>query len=179
MNNRNPQPDRMFPPATGLTTARWNLISHLGFLARNRSSAVADADPVTNPYGVGQAFLNTLHHIEEILDPGIPAIEFESVEAVERGPVRRQGLWTGIVIGETDPVRAGEACDYAQKLLTRFPRPVARYVNECVAAWPKPELGLDLRAQASHFISTMEEGVAVGLAQTHVMRVLLERKKVL
>ena len=167
----------MFPLATGMTTARRNLISHLVFLARSRSTAAAGADPATNPYGVGHAFLDALHHIEEILDPGIPAIEFGPAEAVERCLVRLQGLWAEIVIGETDPVRAGAACDYAQKLLARFPRPMARYVNECVAIWPKPEVGLDLLAQASHFINTMEEGVAVGLAQTHVMRVLLARKQ--
>lgn len=177
MNNRNSQPDRMFAPATGMMTARRNLISHLVFLARNRSTATAGADPVTNPYGVGHAFLAALHHLGKILDPGIPEIEFGSAEAAERCLVRLQALWTEIVIGGTDPVRSNEACDYAHKLLVRFPRPMARYVNECVAGWPKPEVGLDLLAQASHFINTMEEGVAVGLAQTHVMRVLLARKQ--
>ncbi len=177
MNNRNPQPERMFPPATGITTARRNLISHLVYLARNRSTIDLGADPLTSPYGVGGAFLDALHHIEEILDPGVPAVEVGTAEAVERALVRLQGLWTEIVIGETDPVRADEACNYAHKLLARFPRPMARYVNECVAAWPKPEVGLDLLAQASHFINTMEEGVAVGLAQSHVIRVLLARKQ--
>ena len=114
----------MFPPATGITTARRNLISHLVFLARNRSTIDSGADPLTSPYGVGDAFLDALHHIEGILDPSVPTVEVGSAEAVERTLVRLQGLWTEIVIGETDPVRADEACNYAHKLLARGDDPL-------------------------------------------------------
>lgn len=168
-------PDRVFPPATGRTTARRNLLLHLIRLADQQASAVAAGGIHNDSYGQGAAYLSALQHVAEILDPGTPTTELDSPDAVTGCLARLKALWTEVVVGEADPATAGQACAYAHKLIARFPAATAYYVNECAHCFDEAQVAVDLLAHASRFITNMQEGAMVGRAHAHALRVLLLR----
>lgn len=170
-------PDRVFPPATGRTTARRNLLLHLIRLADQQAAAVAAGGIHNDSYGQGAAYLDALQHVAEILDPGTPATELDSADDVTGCLARLKALWTEVVVGEADPATAGQACAYAHKLIARFPAATAYYVNECAHCFDEVEVAFDLLAHASHFITNVQEGVLVGRAHAHALKVLLFQKQ--
>lgn len=169
-------PDRIFPPATGLISARRNLLSHLLRLADVRLASGPTSGGAEDPFGQGDAYLDALQHIAELLDPSFRPSVLTTADSMRAALKRLDALWTEIVIAEADPLSAQKACDYAHKLLSRFPMATACYVNECANSFAEPQIALDLLAHASRFIGTMEDGVRIGRAQSHVVRVILQRR---
>lgn len=166
-------PDRVFPPATGRTTARRNLLLHLIRLANQQGPVEASGFIVNDSYGQGTVYLSALQHIAEILDPSTPASPLDSPDAVTGFLAQLKALWTEVVVGEADPATAGEACAYAHKLIARFPAATAYYVNECAHYLDEAQVAVDLLAHASRFITNMQEGALVGRAHVYALRVLL------
>jgi hypothetical protein len=169
-------PDRIFPPATGIISARRNLLSHLVRLAEFRLAQTHPVGGESDPFGQGDAYINAIQHLAELLDPDFKPGVLSTPESM-RAILNRVGeLWTEVVISEADPVGAQKACDYAQKLLSRFPAATASYVNECAGAFTEPQAALDMLAQASRFIQTPEDAFRVDRAQKHAVQVILLRK---
>lgn len=169
-------PDRIFPPATGLISARRNLLSHLLRLADVRLASGPTSGGAEDPFGQGDAYLDALQHIAELLDPSFRPSVLTTADSMRAALKRLDAIWTEIVIAEADPLSAQKACDYAHKLLSRFPMATACYVNECANSFAQPQIALDLLAHASRFIGTTEDGVRIGRAQSHVVRVILQRR---
>lgn len=169
-------PDRIFPPATGLISTRRNLLSHLLRLADARLASGPTGGSAEDPFGQGDVYMDALQHISELLDPNFQPSVLTTADSMHAALKRLEALWTEIVIAEADPVSAQKACDYAHRLLSRFPMATACYVNECANSFAEPQVALDLLAHASRFIGTMEDGVRIGRAQSHVVRVILQRR---
>lgn len=169
-------PDRIFPPATGLISARRNLLSHLLRLADMRLASGPTSGGAWDPFGQGDAFLDALQHISELLDPSFRPSVLTTADSMRAALTRLEALWTEIVIAEADPLSAQKACDYSHKLLTRLPMATACYVNECATSFAEPQMALDLLAYASRFISNHEERAQVGRAQDYALEVLLKHK---
>ncbi len=176
MTYSTPGPDRALPCSTGQTTARRNLLTHLIMIANQRlaTSAFHRLDATANAPCV--AFLEALHYIIQLLDPSVAPTQFDSNESAASMMSQVQKLWTEIVIGDADRKRSAAACDYAHKLLTRFPSATSYYVNECARSFSDPQLAVDLLAQASQFIRTPVEGTLISRAQAYAMQVLLRHK---
>jgi len=170
-------PDLIFPPATGLISTRRNLLSHLIRLANTRLAPGYSGGGAGDPFGQGDAYLNALQHIAELLDPSFKSSVLTMPESKRAVLKRVEELWTEIVIADADRASAKDACDYAHKLLSRFPGATASYINECASSFTEPQVALDLLAKASRFIETTEDAFRVDRAQKHAVQVILLRKK--
>lgn len=176
MTDSSPRSYRLFPLATGTMTTKRNLLSHLVVVA-NQYLVEVDLGPEARETDeLGRTYFQTLVHLGGILDPEEPLAGFGSPVNAKLSLARLQALWTEIVTGEADPVRAEEACRFAHRLLSRFPRATASYVHECAHSFVEPQLAIDLLAQTSRFISNPTEAVLIGHAQAYALEVLLKHK---